>query len=123
MSHRKAIIAILMALVMVFVSIPVSIAGGPDSNNRDAVKTDGGDGHPWDDDTGGQDTTPPDDEAEPQESECQPNPENEIMMSSAVYGPYSGWLTSVLHHLWKSIETEVKRMRLVDTKYEARRVK
>ncbi|MBD3298424.1 MAG: hypothetical protein GF341_07210 [candidate division Zixibacteria bacterium] len=122
MSHRKAIIAILMALVMVFVSIPVSIAGGPATHDRDAVKTDGGDGHPWDDGTDDQDTTPPDDEAEPQQSEVQPNPETELMMSSAVYGPFSGWMTSVLHRLWKSIETEVKRMRLADTKYKARRI-
>lgn len=123
MSHRKAIIAIVMALVMVFVSIPVSFAGGPVNHDRDAVKTDGGDGHPWDDGTDNQDTTPPDNETAPQESQVQPNPETGMTLSSAVYGPYSGWLTSVLHRLYKSIETEVKRMRLADTKYKARRVK
>lgn len=122
MSHRKAVIAILMALVLVFASVPVSIAGGPGTNDRDGVQTDGGDGHPWDDGTGGQDSTPPDEEDQPAEAEVQPGPVPDgLLMASS--GIPAGWLSSTLYHLWKSIETEVKRMQLANTKYKARRIR
>ncbi|GAB4321246.1 MAG: hypothetical protein Kow0074_12070 [Candidatus Zixiibacteriota bacterium] len=122
MSHGRTVIAILMALVLVFASVPISIAGGPGSNNRDGVHTDGGDGHPWDDGTGGQDSTPPDDDNQPAESETQPGPlPDAILMASS--GIHSGWLSSALYHLWKSVEAEMKRMHLANTKYKARRVR
>ena len=121
MSHRKAVVAILMALLMVFISVPVSVAGGPAGNTPGGVQTDGGDGHPWDDGTGGQDTTPPDDN-QPEETEAPPViVPGEILAAS--YGPSSEWLSSAMIYVWKTIKSEVKRMRPASSNYRTARAK
>ena len=110
MSHRKLVVVVLMALVMVFVSAPGGIAGGPNSTDWSDVDTDGGDGHPWDDGTSGQDTSPPDGDPNV-ETEQSPAPEPEfVLTASASWFP--SWHTSAVFYLWKSIKAEVTQTRV-----------
>jgi len=119
MSHRKLVIAVMVALVMVFVNVPVGMAGGPGTNSWSDVQTDGGEGHPWDDGTGGTDTTPPGDEqgAEPEQSiGSTPEP----FVTTASVSVFPSWNSSAVFHLWTIIKAEVHRTRVVKYSKTAR---
>jgi len=63
---RILAICLTLAFVMMLASPPISVADGPRTYSANSGPTDGGDGHPWDDGTGtenspgeGDDTTDP----------------------------------------------------------------
>jgi len=106
MLHRKMVIAIALALIIVLSSFPAGWAGGPADNTTGGVIADGGDGHPWDDGTSEQ-TSPGD------------NPDGGVTVeeSAAVEASlpamgidhsFAGWIQAGLYSAWKALKQELE---------------
>ena len=70
---RFLAICLALAFALMLSSPPVSVADGPRDYSVNSGPTDGGDGHPWDDGTGSQQSPGDDDPTDPQQQDILPS--------------------------------------------------
>lgn len=91
-------ICLALAFVLMLSSPPVSVADGPRDYCVNSGPTDGGDGHPWDDGTGSQQSPDDDDEGQPQDNIVPNDPVLQpALMSSKGIVP---WTQQALMSFW-----------------------
>lgn len=112
--HRLLAICLALAFVLMLGSPPVSIADGPRDYSINSGPTDGGDGHPWDDGTGSQQSPGDDDPTDPQQQDVLPS---DPVLQPALM-PTKGivtWTQRSLVSLWYKVR-EIARAQKTATK-------
>ena len=99
---RFLAICLALAFALMLSSPPVSVADGPRDYSVNSGPTDGGDGHPWDDGTGSQQSPGDDDPTDPQQQEFQPSDPDLQLVLMPTKGIVT-WTQQSLVSLWYKV--------------------
>ena len=114
---RSLAICLALALAVMLGTPPVGWAAGPGDCSIHSGPTDGGDGHPWDDGTG-TDSSPVDDETDPQIQSDDPSTQPVLTIEKG----FISWTQRNLISLWSKVRNVAFSQKTV-TKVEYRTIK
>lgn len=99
MAKLRSLMAICLALVLVFSPVSMAWAEGPGDNSVNTDTSDGADGHPWDDGTTEQETQPDDDDEVIETDQLY----GTLLPVSTVKNGFGGWIEWTLTQLYHKV--------------------